>query len=523
MTPHLTLRVLQFGAWREFNLHDPFRIGRGEECEVPLQDQYVSRVHARGYFQDGNWWLEDLNSSNGLYVGEERVGKTALRDGSIVRLGLRGLDLHATVENVKHELVSPPAPVFVPLPPPTTPAPLPIEPEPVIASAAASPVPPVKAQQPPAQPARGQVVSSAPSAERYFGKLKEGDVAGEHTMFIRSAFQQVQKKQKRKYGGVMVALLVLALILAGFGYRQYRKANQQRELAEQMFYTVKGLDVEIANLQQAVNASGSVQARQQLKAIEGRRVQMEDSYNNFLANLHIYESGMKEEDRLILRVARIFGECEVDMPKDFKSEVMKYIKYWQSGTRYSSDMKLAMQNGYVDRIAKEMVKEGMPPQFFYVAMQESDFKADISGPVTGVGIPKGMWQFMPATAVHYGLKLGPLVDERRPDVMDQRTHYELETEAASKYIKDLYGNDAEASGLLVMACYNWGQPQVLRLVRSMPPNPRDRNFWKLMLQHRNQVPKETYDYVFRIVAAAVIGENPRLFGFNFDNPLVAKS
>ena len=129
---------------------------------------------------------------------------------------------------------------------------------------------------------------------------------------------------------------------------------------------------------------------------------------------------------------------------------------------------------------------------------------------------------MPATAVTYGLKLGPLVDERRPDVMDERTHYERETEAAGKYLKDMYGKDAAASGLLVLACYNWGQPQVRRLVQRMPPNPRDRNFWKLMLQHKNEVPKETYDYVFRIVAAAVIGENPRLFGFNFDNPL-AKS
>ena len=128
---------------------------------------------------------------------------------------------------------------------------------------------------------------------------------------------------------------------------------------------------------------------------------------------------------------------------------------------------------------------------------------------------------MPQTAVHYGMRLGPLVDEQRPDVMDDRHHFDKETVAASKYLKDLYGNDAQASGLLVMACYNWGQPQVLRLVRSLPPNPRDRNFWKLLEKHRKEVPSETYDYVFRIVAAAVIGENPRLFGFHFDNPLAA--
>ena len=70
-----------------------------------------------------------------------------------------------------------------------------------------------------------------------------------------------------------------------------------------------------------------------------------------------------------------------------------------------------------------------------------------------------------------------------------------------------------------MACYNWGEGQVLPLIRSLPANPRDRNFWKLLTKYRDKIPQETYDYVFSIASAAVIGENPRLFGFDFDNPL----
>jgi hypothetical protein len=70
-----------------------------------------------------------------------------------------------------------------------------------------------------------------------------------------------------------------------------------------------------------------------------------------------------------------------------------------------------------------------------------------------------------------------------------------------------------------MACYNWGENQVLPLIRSLPANPRDRNFWKLLTRYRDKIPQETYDYVFFIASAAVIGENPRLFGFDFDNPL----
>jgi hypothetical protein len=130
-----------------------------------------------------------------------------------------------------------------------------------------------------------------------------------------------------------------------------------------------------------------------------------------------------------------------------------------------------------------------------------------------------MWQFIPETAVKYGLHIGPLAELRRPDPGDDRHHYDLETKAAARYIKDLYSTDAQASGFLVMACYNWGEDYVLPLVRKLPPNPKDRNFWRLLAVDKAKIPEETYNYVFYIVSAAVIGEDPRLFGFDFDNPL----
>ena len=54
-------------------------------------------------------------------------------------------------------------------------------------------------------------------------------------------------------------------------------------------------------------------------------------------------------------------------------------------------------------------------------------------------------------------------------------------------------------------------------IRAMKENPRDRNFWALLAQ--KDIPKETRDYVFLIFAAAVIGEDPSLFGFAFEEPL----
>jgi membrane-bound lytic murein transglycosylase D len=139
--------------------------------------------------------------------------------------------------------------------------------------------------------------------------------------------------------------------------------------------------------------------------------------------------------------------------------------------------------------------------------------------MTYMGIAKGMWQFIPQTGAKYGLKIGPLVEFRRPDPGDDRHNWQRATPAAARYLKDIYTMEAQASGMLVMACYNWGEHRVLPLVRTMPANPRDRNFWKLLGSYREKVPKETYDYVFYIISAAVIGENPRMFGFDFDNPL----
>ena len=52
-----------------------------------------------------------------------------------------------------------------------------------------------------------------------------------------------------------------------------------------------------------------------------------------------------------------------------------------------------------------------------------------------------MWQFIPETAVKYGLHLGPLVDLNRPDPADERTQLDKATDAATRYIQMLYSTD----------------------------------------------------------------------------------
>jgi membrane-bound lytic murein transglycosylase D len=357
--------------------------------------------------------------------------------------------------------------------------------------------------------------------DHYFSKSASNAPAGEHTLYVRRAFEAVQKKQKRRYGQVIAVIVLLALGASGYAIYEYRQLQKQRALAENIFYSMKSLDLDIANLEKAVAASGNQHAVQMVRQDSNRRRDMQNAYDQYLAALHVYDRKMTEQQRIILRVARIFGECELEMPADFEAEVNKYIKYWQHSDRLATAIRTAQLNGYAKTIPRELLAQSLPPQFFYLALQESNFDPYASGPMTRKGIAKGMWQFVPETAIKYGLRVGPLSDLRRPDPGDERDQYQKATKAAVRYLKDLYTTDAQASGILVMACYNWGENQVLPLVRSMPPNPRERNFWRLLAHHRDKIPQETYDYLFYIVSAAVIGENPRLFGFDFDNPLAS--
>jgi hypothetical protein len=72
-------KVLNVGA-------EPLLIGRATECQIQTQDAMVSRRHARIYW-DGNYWIEDLGSSNGVYVGQQKVQKAPFRPGDTVTCG----------------------------------------------------------------------------------------------------------------------------------------------------------------------------------------------------------------------------------------------------------------------------------------------------------------------------------------------------------------------------------------------------------------------------------------------------
>jgi soluble lytic murein transglycosylase-like protein len=165
-----------------------------------------------------------------------------------------------------------------------------------------------------------------------------------------------------------------------------------------------------------------------------------------------------------------------------------------------------------------MEKEGLPRHFLYLSLQESNFNPRAIGPETRFGIAKGAWQFLPTTGEEFGLRPGGLAGSRVFDDEDERFNFEKATYAAARYLKHIYTTEAQASGLLVMAGYNFGHNRVKSMIRKMPQNPKDRNFWRFFKTYEDRIPQETKDYVFYIFSAAVIGEDPKFFGFDFKSP-----
>jgi pSer/pThr/pTyr-binding forkhead associated (FHA) protein len=72
----------------------PLLIGRGTDAAIRLDDDYVSTRHARVASSGDQWFVEDLGSTNGTYLGSVRITQpTTLTVGTQVRIGKTILEL----------------------------------------------------------------------------------------------------------------------------------------------------------------------------------------------------------------------------------------------------------------------------------------------------------------------------------------------------------------------------------------------------------------------------------------------
>jgi membrane-bound lytic murein transglycosylase D len=182
-----------------------------------------------------------------------------------------------------------------------------------------------------------------------------------------------------------------------------------------------------------------------------------------------------------------------DIPVTYNHRVSNWIRYFQNEGRGSFRIWLERSARFLPVIEGELSKAGLPKDLGYLVMIESGFNPQASSHAGAMGL----WQFISPTGARYGLKIDWWIDERRD--------FSKSTAAAISYMTDLY--DQFRSWYLVAASYNMGENGVRRLIAKHGTN----NFWELA--DRGALPRETTDYVPKILAAMLISKAPALYGF----------
>ena len=189
-------------------------------------------------------------------------------------------------------------------------------------------------------------------------------------------------------------------------------------------------------------------------------------------------------------------KVKFDYPVTYNTEVESWIKYFTGKGRNHFKKWLSRMYLYINFIKFEFARNGLPQDLAYLPLIESGFNVRARSPAWAVG----MWQFMASTGRKYGLKINYWIDERRDPWKS--------TEAAIKYLKDLYSMFGDWN--LAIAAYNAGEGKIRRAIRRY----NDRNFWSLK-DHRF-IRRETANYVPKFIAALLIAKCPTCFGFNIE-------
>jgi len=178
--------------------------------------------------------------------------------------------------------------------------------------------------------------------------------------------------------------------------------------------------------------------------------------------------------------------------------VISQAKQLTRGQRVTVRDALERSGRYMDIIARELEREGVPASLAFLPAVESHFSCTAEGAGT-----VGLWQFTRGTAQRYGLTVNSQVDERRDP--------ERASRAAAKLLRDLYAQFGRWG--LALAAYNAGPARVQQALDRHP----GADVWQLL--DRGSLPAHTVKYVPKVLAVAAIASEPGRFGIEGITPL----
>ncbi len=144
---------------------------------------------------------------------------------------------------------------------------------------------------------------------------------------------------------------------------------------------------------------------------------------------------------------------------------------------------------YFPYLEKKLHERGLPDDLKYVAVAESSLRTYAYSSAKAVG----PWQFIESTAKRNGLRVNTWFDDR--------LSFERSTDAALHYFEILHRKFG--SWTLAAAAYNAGEQRIQNAMDIQG----QKNYFDLNL------PIETEQYIFRILAAKIILTNPQFFGY----------
>lgn len=183
---------------------------------------------------------------------------------------------------------------------------------------------------------------------------------------------------------------------------------------------------------------------------------------------------------------------------EFQREVARWVTYWQTRAAGWFPEYLSRMTWFSETVDSTLARKGLPPSLRYLPLIESGYSPAAVSRARAVGL----WQFMAPTAKGFGMGVTPLLDERRNPFKS--------TEAATDFLLQLRAQFG--SWFLALAAYNSGPYRVQRLLETHAPlvPPSDSLFWAL----RRHLPRETQEYVPKLIAAALVAGNPGAHGLD---------
>ncbi len=199
------------------------------------------------------------------------------------------------------------------------------------------------------------------------------------------------------------------------------------------------------------------------------------------------------DDDLWDRIRKGFAIPDLD-PDD--KNVEKWEQWYAARPDYVARM-VERSRRYLYHIVAEVESRGMPAEIALLPMIESAFNPVALSTARAAGI----WQFIPSTGKHYGLKQDFWMDSRR-DVLSA-------TEGALNYLDKLHGDFGDWQ--LALAAYNWGEGNVARAIE------RNRKAGKPAGYADLRMPDETRNYLPKLQAVKNIVADPAKYGLQLED------